>query len=483
MSDTVHHPVHHPVLLAHRAKSLSAWISLATLSMLVGCATATDAPPAPISLPSAFSHGGVEWQAAQARDGEIKPEWWRDFHDAVLNDLMTRLNADNQNIAIALANYQKAQAAIQSARAAALPTLAVNGAATRSGTHDANNIDTADSLKLVSAWEIDLWGNIAHNVKANRAQAEASRATLINAQLSAQAALAQAYFALRITDEEIALTQRLMAGYQRSAHITDAQYRAGLVTSLDVSQAQTTLSNAQKQLLALQLSRTQYEDAIAVLTGQIPAQYHLDAAALSPLVDMPAAVPAQLLLRRPDVAAAERTMVAANEQIGVAKTAFFPTLSLSASGGYGNTRAAELINPLNFAWSLGAAAVGSIIDGGAHSAQLAQARAGYAATVAQYRQAVLTAMQQVEDSLASVDNLRQQSVYAHAALLSARQAEQSATNQYMAGTVDYTTVVSNQASRYNAEIADLQVLGQRYNAAIGLIQNLGGGWQGFSAQP
>lgn len=461
--------------LLYRSARMTTWV--ASLLWLSGCAVGPDYVRPSLDMPDQYKRQITEpaegWKKAEPADDQAKGMWWSIFNDKVLDDLMQQLLENNQNIQVAYANYQKSQAAISSAQAAYFPTLGITGSSTRSGTFTTTS--NSNTLKGTVSWELDIWGKVSRSSNAAKDQALASKATLQNAQLSAQATLAQAYYNLRVADRQIELVDQTIAAYQRSLQITQNQLSAGIITPLDVAQAKTTLSNIQKQKLAYQLSREQYEHAIAVLVGQAPANFSLAKSDYLPAVPtVPNTIPSQLLERRPDIAVAERTAMAANEQIGVAKAAYFPTLGISANGGYTKSIIEGLINPANLAWSLGASLAETIFDGGAKIAAVRQAKAGYQSSVAQYRQTVLNAMQEVEDNLSAVEILKQETQYQKDSLASAQQADKLAHNQYLAGVIDYTTVVVNQSAFYTAQSADLQLLSQRYTAVIGLVKAVGG---------
>jgi NodT family efflux transporter outer membrane factor (OMF) lipoprotein len=302
---------------------------------------------------------------------------------------------------------------------------------------------------------------------------------LANVRLSMQAALVQDYLLLRVVERERQLADETVAAYARTAQIARNQLAVGLVTPTDVALAEAQLKSAEAQRADYELSRRQYEHAIAVLIGKAPADFHLPPAVLTrQLPTLPAALPAMLLERRPDVASAERSAAAANAQIGVARAAWFPALNLSASGGSSATAVAELFKSPARVWSLGAGLAETVFDGGARSARVDEALAAYDASAAQYRQTVLGALQEVEDNLAATVLLQEEADRQGEAVKAAAEAERLALSQYKAGTADFTTVATAQASHHQAEIAALQIQGRRFSASVLLVKALGGGWDG-----
>jgi NodT family efflux transporter outer membrane factor (OMF) lipoprotein len=318
---------------------------------------------------------------------------------------------------------------------------------------------------------------VRRQVEASQATAEASAADLESVRLSAQATLAQDYFLLRITDAQQRLLDRTVAAYQRALQITRNRYAAGVVSKVDVIQAETQLKTTQAQAIDVGVQRAQLEHAIAVLIGRPPADFSLAPGRAAPRVpQIPAGVPSQLLERRPDIAGAERQVAAANAQIGVAEAAFFPTLALSASGGYQSTSFSKVLSAGNRFWSIGPALAGTLFDAGLRRAQSAQAIAAYDATVADYRQTVLTGFQQVEDNLAAQRILAREAVAQQAAVAAARLSVELSVNQYKAGTISYLNVVTAQATQLANELTAVNLEGRRLTASVGLIKALGGGW-------
>jgi NodT family efflux transporter outer membrane factor (OMF) lipoprotein len=451
--------------------------------LLAGCAAGPDyrRPDAPVPAKYKELDG---WREAQPRDALPRGPWWTLFADAELDRLMQQVQISNQTIRAAEARVRQARAAADQARAGLFPTLTANASATRSkspslanrpsfATGPVNNYEAS----LNASWELDLWGRVRRSIEAGEASWQASAAQLEAAQLSARASLAQSYFALRVADLGQRLLEDTVKAYARSLELTRNRYAAGVVARVDVVQAEVQLKSAQAQLIDVGVERAQLEHAIALLVGKAPADFALgpgEAPLAMPAV--PVALPSELLERRPDVAAAERAMAAANAQIGVARAAYFPTLSLSATSGFRATEVSSLFSAPSRLWSLGAAAAEPLFDGGLRRAQTAQAIAVYDADVATYRQTVLTGFQEVEDNLAALRILEQEAAVQEEVVQAARQAVELTTNQYQAGVVSFLNVLTAQTTAFNNERAALGVLGRRLTASVALVKALGGGW-------
>ncbi len=415
------------------------------------------------------------WKTAQPSMPSSGLDWWKMFNDPVLDRLMARIGQDNQSVAAAKASYRQARAAAQEARAGFFPTLGLNGQTSRG--LSSSRVTSSHRLTLDASWEPDLWGSVARDVENADASAQGQAANLAAIRLTAQAELAQDYLQLRITQKQRELAKAMVDAYAESLRLTRNQLAVGLVTPVDVAQAQSLLSSAEVQVIDYDLSARQLEHAIAILLGTVPADFTLPAPETeAALPVIPVGLPSELLERRPDVAQAERAMAAANATIGVQTAAYFPTIGLSGTRGYSAATMAELFTNPARVWSLGASLAQTLFDGGARDARVDQARASYDASVAQYRQTVLTAFQEVEDNLAALALLEDEASRQEQAVLAAREAERLAINQYKSGTVDFTTVASAQISRWQAEISSLQLLGRRFSASALLIKATGGGW-------
>ena len=418
------------------------------------------------------------WKPSTPADDAPRGAWWTIYHDATLDQLEAGVAVSNQNIQAAVAAYAEAQAVVAAARAGLFPSLSTSPAFKRA-TAASNGAVIANSysLPLTASWDADVWGKIRRTVESDQAGAEASAGDLASATLSAQAQLAVDYFQLRSQDQLIGLLESAVTAYGQSLRISRNQYQVGVAARADVAQAETQLHTTEASLINAHILRGQLEHAIAVLVGQAPADFSLPPAPLSAAAPVPpVGVPSTLLERRPDIAASERRVAAANANIGVAKAAYFPDLSLSATLGYASPTAGDLFKTANRIWSFGPTAAQALYDGGLRNAQMDQASAQWDQSVATYRQTVLTAFQQVEDALTSLKVLEQESDAAAAAVQSAREAERLILNQYQAGTVAYTSVVTAQTAALTDEQTALTVRQNRLVASVNLVQALGGGW-------
>ncbi|WP_454886920.1 efflux transporter outer membrane subunit [Sphingomonas oryzagri] len=445
------------------------------------------------STPPAGQWKPVEgWQPATPADDRPRGDWWTAFGDATLNDLMVRAEAHNNTLAQALATYRQARAATKEARASFFPTVTADGSVTHTESGGARSIvqggvtssgsrkSTNYSVQLGASWEPDLFGSIANTVSNARATEQARLADLANARLALQGELATDYLSLRAADAQIASLTATVAAYNRALTITSNQYNAGIAPHSDVYQAQTQLASAQSDLEGQKRTRAQFETAIAVLVGENPAVFTLPSIGIAwrPVVpDVPVALPSAILQRRPDIASAERQVAAANAQIGVEKAAFFPTVSLSADGGFNNGSLAGLFASSASLWSVGGQIAETLLDFGARSARVKQAREAYNAQVANYRQVTLTAFQDVQDNLVASVVLAKQEGYQRQASIAADKSEKSLLDQYKAGIVAYTDVVTVQATALSARRSLIQAEVDRQNAAVALVQAVGGGWQ------
>ena len=427
------------------------------------------------------------WKAAAPADVLARGEWWRLYGDAELDALVGRLNVDNQNLAAAEAQFRQARALVRGARSQLFPILSGSAGVTRSaqgsGSSDTSGgsfgsgVSESYEAGLSASWEADIWGRLRRNLEANRANMQASAADLAAVRLSLQAELVQTYLQLRVIDEHQRLLDQTVEAYARSLRLTENQYRAGIVPKSDVAQAQTQLKSTQAQAIDLRWQRAQMEHAIAVLIGVAPSE--LDIAVredIPALPGVPLAVPSQLLERRPDIAAAERQVMAANANIGVAEAAWYPDLTLSASGGYRNSSFSDLFSVPNRFWSLGPQLALTLLDFGSRRAELERAAASYDQTVATYRQTVLDSFREVEDYLVQLRVLEEEAVVQREALEAAQESLRLIENQYRAGTVDFLSVATVQTTALNNERTNLTLLGDRLTASVLLIAALGGGW-------
>ncbi|MBS0408425.1 MAG: efflux transporter outer membrane subunit [Proteobacteria bacterium] len=457
--------------------------------LLLGCALGAcmvgpnyQRPTAPITPTYKEAEG---WAPANPSDAADRRDWWTVFDDATLNDLEQRVEVSNQNLKAAEAAYRQAEGLVSQQRAALFPTIGLTGSADRSGGGGSaigsggSQGRSGNSFRVgaTGSWEPDVWGRIRRTLENAKAGAQASAADLANARLSAQTSLALDYIQLRQLDEQKRLLDATVDAYARSLTVTQNKYAAGVVARSDVLSAQTQLSNAQASNTDLIQQRAKLEHAIAILTGRAPAEVTIAPAAWTLKVPgIPAGVPSTLLERRPDIAAAERRAAAANAEIGVATAAYFPSLTLTGQGGYASSELGQLFSASSSFWSIGASVAETVFDAGARKAQVRQARAAYDQAVANYRQAVLTGLGQVEDNLAAQRVLAAEQVQRDAALAAATQNERIVANQYNAGQVDYTAVVVAQTAALNAQQTALQNQANQLAAAVDLISALGGGW-------
>lgn len=469
--------------------------------LFAGCSVGPDYVRPPTAAPDAYKEN-AGWKQAQPQDELPRGKWWEIYHDPQLNALEEQVDIPNQNIAQAEANFRQALALIRVSRAAYFPTATggpswsrfrrsenlgssnrnlagASGTGPSAGTISTSPGATLDDylLNFNAAWELDIWGKVRRSVEASKATAQAGAATLEGVRLSAQATLAQSYFQLRALDEQKRLLDDIALAFQKILDRTKNRYASGVAARNDVALAETQLKNTQAQAIDLGVQRAQLEHAIATLLGKPASTFSIPKAQTNLSVPpIPAGVPSELLERRPDIAAAERTMAAANAQIGVAIAAYYPTITLSATGGFeASTAPLWFTWPSRF-WSLGAAAAQTIFQGGALVAQTDAARAAYDSTVAAYRQTVLTGFQEVEDNLAALRILEQEQKVQDEAVKAARLSVTLSTNQYQAGTIstlDLLVVVTN--ARNNERTA-VTVLGNRLSASVLLIKALGGGW-------
>ena len=452
-------------------------IVLLVAAALGGCALQPPYQRPTTPEPAAFKEA-QGWVPAAPADALDRGPWWQLFGDPVLNDLAASVEVSNQNVAAAVAAYAQARAIVAQERAALFPSVSLGLSADRSGVRN-GSASTAYRLNLGGDWEPDVWGRLRAGVTSAQASAEATAADLASARLSAQGELAANYFTIRALDAQRLLLERSIAGYERELRITQNRYDVGIVARTDVLQAQTQLANARNDLLSLQRQRAQFEHAVAILVGKAPAEFAL-APAESWCVAVPAipvGVPATLLQRRPDIAAAERDVAAANAEIGIARSAYFPNIGLSASAGSGGSRFSDLFSASNAAWSFGLSAAQSIFNAGATRASVAGAEARHQAAVARYRQTVLNAFADVEDQLTAVRVLEQQQELRRVASEAADKVEQQILNRYRAGQVSYSEVVQAQNTALNARRSLVQVQADRQAAAVALVQALGGGWR------
>ena len=455
-------------------------LAAAALALLAACSAGPKYERPAVDAPAAYKEAG-NWKVAQPRDDVKRDKWWEVFGDAQLNSLIAQIDVSNQNVRVAEANFRQARTLVQQARASLFPSVdgraSVSrsrsvGTAARAGT-TANNYN----LALDANYEVDIWGRVRNTVSANVAGAQASAADLEMVRLLAQAELAFNYFQLRVLDQQRQLLDDTVAAFQKSLEMTRNRYTAGVAGTVDLVQAETLLKSTQAQAIEIGVQRAQLEHAIAILVGKAPANFALPPQTAKVAVPVvPLNQPSELLERRPDIAAAERRVAAANARIGVAKSAFFPSLTLSGSAGFESSRLADWLNWPSRFWAIGPAIAQSIFDAGLRRALTDQAIAVYDANVAAYRQTVLEGFQEVEDNLAALRILEEQEKVQEEATVAARQSMDLTINQYKAGTVSYLNVVTVQSAWLNNERALVGIRGRRLAAAVTLVKALGGGW-------
>lgn len=463
-------------------------LALVVMAFSLGaCTLGPDYQRPELPLAAAFKQAEGWWKSATPSDVLQRGDWWTLYGDAELNALVGRLNVSNQNLAAAEAQYRQARALVRGARSQLFPVVGASGGVSRGGQGSSTSstqtgigssgVSESYEVGLDASWELDIWGRLRRNLEANRADMQASAADLAAVRLSLQSELVQTYLQLRVMDEQQRLLDQTVAAYARSLRLTDNQYQAGIVPRSDVSQARTQLKSTQAQAIDLRWQRAQMEHAIAVLIGVPPSELNIaERRDIPQLPDVPLALPSQLLERRPDIASAERQVMAANAQIGVAEAAWYPDLTLSASGGYRNSSFSNLISLPNRFWSLGPQLALTVLDFGARRAELEQAEASYDQTVATYRQTVLDSFREVEDSLVQLRVLAEEAVVQREALEAAQESLRLIENQYRAGTVDFLSVATVQTTALNNERTNLTLLGDRLTASVQLIAALGGGW-------
>jgi NodT family efflux transporter outer membrane factor (OMF) lipoprotein len=447
------------------------------------CAVGPDYERPSVDVPVAYKEAG-EWKPAQPQDEASRGEWWTIFGDTDLDSLIGQVEVSNQNVLVAEAQFRRARAILAASRAAYFPTVTADASIARSrsptgvvGGTTAGRIITNRSASLDAGWELDLWGRLRRTAESSEASAQASAADLAAARLSSQAALASNYFLLRTLDAQKRILDDTVVAFQKSLELTKNRYDSGVAAKVDVVQAETQLKSTMADAIDLGVQRAQLEHAIAVLVGKAPSALSIAPAPLAvKMPPVPVEVPSALLERRPDVAAAERLVAAANAQIGVAKAAYFPSLTLSGSYGSRAGDAATWFTAPSAFWAYGPALAQSIFDAGLRRAQADQAIAAYDATVAQYRQTVLSGFQEVEDNLAALRILEEEAKVQEEAVRAARESVALTTNQYKAGIVSYLNVVAVQTTWLNNGRAAIVVLGRRLVAAVNLLKALGGGW-------
>jgi NodT family efflux transporter outer membrane factor (OMF) lipoprotein len=442
------------------------------------------APPAYKELPPAGSPQASEWALAQPNEAIARGKWWEIYNDPELNALEEQVSISNQNLKMAEAQYREAKFAVRIARSNLFPTISVaptivNSRSSSNVTFSAPQQTTYD-LPVNVTWEADIWGSVRRSILSSEEAAQASDATLENARLSYQGELAEDYFELRGTDGEKELLDTTVKSYQDYLKLTQDRFNSGVASGSDVAQAQTQLETARAQLIDYDVARAQYEHAIAVLAGKAPAELSISFGSIKITPPpVPVGLPSTLLERRPDIANAERQMAEANEQIGIAKAAFYPTIGLTTNSAPVGIESTSFLHWLSWPsrfWSVGPGLAETVYDAGKRRATLNQNLAAYDATVANYRQTVLAAFQQVEDNLAALRVLENEARAEDEAVKAAQNSLDISTYQYKAGTVNYLTVITEQAILLQDQVQAVSILTRRMSASVLLIEALGGGW-------
>ncbi len=443
--------------------------------VLSGCVLGPDYQRPDSSVPVEFRHT-PGWKVAQPSELSSSVSWWSLYQDASLADLLKQLETSNQNLRAAEAAWREARALVGGSRSALYPNATGQVGTSRTGNDQ--GVNKSNEVALGLSWQLDIWGQVRRQVEASEANAQASAAEWAGVRLSQQSELVQNYLQLRVIDEQMRLLDATVKAYQRSLQLTENRYKAGVVTRADVSQALTQLKNTQAQRLDLDWQRARYEHAIALLVGSTPNAVQVASVETLPqLPVLPIDVPSALLERRPDIAVAERQVMAANAEIGVAETAYFPDLTLSASGGYRGSNLADWISMPNRFWSIGPQFAMTLFDAGLRRSKVEQAEARYDQQVARYRQTTLQAIGEVEDALVQLNVLAEEIVVQREALAASQDTLRLTENQYQAGMVDYLAVTSAQTIALNSERTLLNLLGTQLTASVQLISALGGGWQ------
>lgn len=466
-----------------RAAYLGVLLALAVLQFS-GCTIGPKYHTPAMQTPPAYKELG-NWKTAQPNDQKLGGNWWEIFQDAQLNALEEQINVSNQNLKAAAAQYQEARAVLRYNRADYYPTITAGASATRekfsanrSTTTIANGKTVSDFVLPVDlSYQVDVWGRVRKTVESSREQAQASAADLAVVNLSMHADLAMDYFQARSLDAEEQLLNYTVAQYEKALKLNEERYRGGVASEVDVAQARTILETTRAQAIDVGVARAQFEHAVAVLLGKAPAEFTLPPLPLTtPPPAIPVGIPSELLERRPDIAAAERRVASSNAQIGLAKSAYYPLVTLGAAGGFESGAITTLLQGPSVIWSAGPSAVMTLFDVGRRRAVTDQARAGYDFAVASYRETVLTGFQQVEDSLAGLRILEQEAGVQAVAVKSAEKSLELSNIRYTGGVTNYLEVITAQNAALADEVTAVNILGRRIASAVQLIQALGGGW-------
>ena len=449
-------------------------VLLSTTACAIGTKYARPETPTPPAYREPPPPG---WTTAQPNDAALRGEWWRMFNEPALDALEDQVNISNQNVIAAEAQYRAARAAVRVTAADRYPTVTATPSATHAGGGAAQHHGDLYEVPLDVSYEADVWGSIRRSVAANAAIAQASAADLESARLLYQSELASDYFQVQGLDADRVLLEQTVRSYEQYLQLTQDRFQGGVVSMADVALAETQLEGARAQLTDVGIARAQFEHAIAVLTGHAPSELSIPPATTEPVLPtVPVGLPSSLLERRPDIAAAERRVAAANQQIGVAKAAFYPVISLGGSAGAQAVAIADLFASPTRLWSVGVQVAATLLDGGRRRAQVKVTEAAYDTTVASYKETVLTGFQQVEDALADLRILTQETEIVDRAVVAAQQSLDISTTQYRGGLANYLQVITAQTSLLQNQRESVDLHTRRLLGSVSLIQALGGGW-------
>jgi NodT family efflux transporter outer membrane factor (OMF) lipoprotein len=463
--------------------------SLACLAIFAGCSFAPKYAKPSVQTPAAFkemtpaqSKETDGWKTAEPKDDVLRGQWWEMFHEPELNAFESQVNVSNQTVAVALANFLAARAVVKQSRSQYFPAVTASPSVTESrqssGSSPSASTSTEYSLPFDASWEPDFWGRIRNTVKANSLEAQAALADLENVQLTIQAEVAVDYFELRVLDAQKQLLDATALAYQESLKLTQIQQTTGLASGQDIAQAETQFEITSAQATDLGIQRAQLEHAIAILLGQPASSFSIATNSLTTKpVAIPFGIPSQLLERRPDIAAAERRVAEANAQIGVARAAYYPSITLSGSAGYQSTSIQNLFSGPGLVWSVGTTLAQTLFDGGLRKAVTEQSQAIYQGTVANYRQTVLTAFQEVEDNLSTLRIMSLEIQQQDAAVSSSQHYLTLANARYQSGLDIYLDVIAAQTTLLTNQRAALNLQMEQLTASVQLIKALGGGWE------
>jgi NodT family efflux transporter outer membrane factor (OMF) lipoprotein len=474
----------HRKIHTHVSRSVMGIFSVIVMLSFAGCTVGPKYRRPAAEVPPAYKEVG-DWKPAQPNDQNLDGNWWEIFQDPQLNALEAQVNVSNQNLKAAEAQYTQARALLRYQRADFFPTINAGASATRNRISNHRPASTVSNgvtyndfqIPFELSYEVDVWGRVRRTVEAYRDQAQASAADLAAVNLSMHAQLALDYFQARTLDAEEQLLNSTVTQYEQALELIKSRFAGGIASDVEVQQAETQLETTRAQAIDVGVARAQYEHAVAVLIGKPPASFSLTPLPLTaPPPAIPVGLPSDLLERRPDIASAERQMAAANAQIGVAKAAYYPNISLGATGGFESSAITTLLSGPSVLWSAGPSALLTVFDGGRRRAASDQAVAAYDQSVANYRQTVLTGFQQVEDNVAALRILEHEAQVQDTAVTAAQKYLELATTRYEGGVTSYLEVTTAQSAALSDEVTAVNILGRRMVAAVTLVQALGGGW-------